>query len=59
MRDKARSRPRYVRSADQLCLVDISPLPDTDHQLLDATVNQIVELPGSELNEFTQTAQHL
>ena len=39
---------------DQFRFVDIPPLPDTDHPLPDATVNQLVELPGSELTEFAQ-----
>ena len=36
---------------DQLGLVDIPPLPDTNHPLPDATVNLLVDLPGVNVNE--------
>ena len=36
---------------DQFGLVDIPPLPDTPHPLLDATVNTLVELPGVSDND--------
>ena len=34
---------------DQLGLINIPPLPNTDRQLPDATVNLIVDLPGVDL----------
>ena len=40
---------------DQLGLVDIPPLPDTTHPLLDAPINILVDLPGVSDNDATIT----
>ena len=43
--------PIYSEVQDQLGLVNIPPLPDTNHPLPDATVNLLVDLPGADVNE--------
>ena len=43
--------PVPTETQDQLGLVDIPPLPDPTHPLLDATHNLLVDLPGVSVND--------
>ena len=48
---KQKTVPLSVEVQNQLGLVDIPPLPDTNRPLLDATVNLLVDLPGVSANK--------
>ena len=53
---KQETEPAPTEVQDQLGLVDIPPLPDTDRSLPDATVNLLVDLPGVSVSETPMDA---